>query len=89
MRRFGIPISYFTTGLHRDYHQVSDEPEYMDYPHMARVGQFMYDLAVATADAPHRPVVDGNVPKNPYAQCRNNGVVPDSLALPHKPPVKR
>ena len=79
--RFGIPIVYFTTGLHRDYHQVTDEPQYMDYPHMAGVGQYMYDLAVAVANLDHRPAVDGNRPKNPLAPCVNNGVVPDSLAI--------
>jgi hypothetical protein len=79
--RFGIPIVYFTTGLHRDYHQVTDEPQYMDYPHMAGVGQYMYDLGVAVANLDHRPVVDGNRPKDPFARCVNNGVVPDSAAI--------
>ena len=79
--RFGIPIVYFTTGLHRDYHQVTDEPQYIDYQHMAGVGQYMYDLAVTTANLNHRPVVDGNRPKDPFARCVNNGVVPDSTAI--------
>jgi hypothetical protein len=79
--RFGIPIVYFTTGIHRDYHQVTDEPEYMDYPHMAGVGQIMYDLGMAVAGLDHRPAVNGNVPKDPYARCVNNGVEPDSLAI--------
>ena len=79
--RFGIPIVYFTTGLHRDYHQVTDEPQYMDYQHMAGVGQYMYDLGVAVANLDHRPVVDGRKPKDPYARCVDNGVVPDSAAF--------
>jgi hypothetical protein len=79
--RFGIPIVYFTTGLHRDYHQVTDEPQYMDYPHMASVGQYMFDLGVMVANLDHRPAVDGNRPKDPFARCVNNGVVPDSAAL--------
>jgi hypothetical protein len=79
--RFGIPIVYFTTGLHRDYHQVTDEPQYIDYSHMASVGQYMFDLAVTVADMDHRPVVDGNRPKDPFARCVNNGVVPDSAAI--------
>jgi hypothetical protein len=78
--RFGIPIVYFTTGLHRDYHQVTDEPQYIDYAHMAGVGQLMHDLATAVANLDHRPAVTGNVPIDPYAPCVNNGVVPDSLA---------
>lgn len=78
--RFGIPIVYFTTGLHRDYHQVTDEPQYMDYPHMAGIGQIMYDLGMAVGNLDHRPAVNGNVPIDPYVRCVNNGVVPDSLA---------
>ena len=47
--RYGIPVVFLTTGLHGDYHQVTDEPQYIDYPHMARVGRFVFDL-----DAPRR-----------------------------------
>lgn len=79
--RFGIPIVYFTTGLHRDYHQVTDEPQYMDYAHMAGVGQYMFDLGVTVANMDHRPKVDGNTPKDPFARCVNNGVVPDSMSI--------
>ena len=32
----GVPIAFFWTGLHGDYHQMSDEPEFIDYPHYAR-----------------------------------------------------
>src|SRR5439155_1217788 len=44
--RYGIPITFFTTGLHSDYHQVSDEPEYIDYEHMARVANLVEDVAL-------------------------------------------
>ena len=33
--RYGIPVVFFTTGGHADYHQVTDEPQYIDYqPHV-------------------------------------------------------
>ena len=67
--RYGIPITFFTTGLHRDYHQVTDEPEYIDYPHMAAVAQLVHDLALRVADLDHRPVVDKPRP-DPEAPCR-------------------
>ncbi len=67
--RYGIPIVFFTTGLHSDYHQVSDEPEYIDYPHMARVGRLVADVAVHVADLDHRVVVDHPKP-DPNAPCR-------------------
>jgi len=71
--RYGIPITFFTTGLHGDYHQVTDEPEYIDYAHMARVAQLVYDVAVKVADLDHRVVVDQPKPADPHARCVNNG----------------
>ena len=66
--RYGIPITFFTTGLHSDYHQVTDEPQYIDYTHMARVGNFVEDIAVHVADLDHRVVVDHPKP-DPRGQC--------------------
>ena len=67
--RYGIPITFFTTGLHSDYHQVTDEPEYIDYAHMARVASLVEDVAVRVADLDHRVVVDHPRP-DPTAPCR-------------------
>jgi hypothetical protein len=71
--RYGIPITFFTTGLHGDYHQVTDEPQYIDYDHMARVANFVYDVATQVADMDHRVKVDGPVPADPHQRCVNNG----------------
>jgi hypothetical protein len=67
--RYGIPITFFTTGLHSDYHQVSDEPEYIDYEHMARVASLVADVALHVADLDHRLVVDHPKP-DPHTPCR-------------------
>jgi len=67
--RYGIPITFFTTGLHSDYHQVTDEPEYIDYEHMARVASLVEDVAVRVADLDHRVVVDHPKPDR-NAPCR-------------------
>jgi peptidase M28-like protein len=67
--RFGIPIAFFTTGGHSDYHQVTDEPEYIDYDHMARVDNFIGDLAMRVASLDHRIVVDHPKP-DPAMGCR-------------------
>ncbi len=66
--RYGIPIAFFSTGLHRDYHEVTDEPQYIDYEHMARVGGFVRDVALGVADLDHRLVVDRPKP-DPNAPC--------------------
>jgi len=67
--RYGIPVVFFTTGIHSDYHQVTDEPEYIDYAHMARVASLIEDIAVHVADLDHRVVVDQPKP-DPNAACR-------------------
>jgi putative aminopeptidase FrvX len=66
--RYGIPIAFFTTGNHRDYHQVTDEPEYIDYDKLAHVSQFVYDIATAVGNLDHRVVVDKPKP-DPHGNC--------------------
>jgi len=66
--RYGIPIIFFTTGGHADYHQVTDEPQYIDYPRMAQVAGLVADLAATVANLDHRPVVDHPRP-DPHGNC--------------------
>jgi Zn-dependent M28 family amino/carboxypeptidase len=68
--RYGIPVVFFTTGGHSDYHQVTDEPEYIQYEHMARVDQLVYDVALRVANLDHRVVVDKAKPASPFARCQ-------------------
>ena len=67
--RYGIPVVFMTTGLHGDYHQVSDEPQYIEYDHMARVASLVEDIALHVADLDHRVVVDHAKP-DPNGVCR-------------------
>ncbi|HYH80717.1 MAG TPA: M28 family peptidase, partial [Longimicrobium sp.] len=66
--RFGIPIIFFTTGGHADYHQVTDEPQYVDYGRAAKVAGLVADLAGRVANLDHRPVVDQPKP-DPNGRC--------------------
>jgi hypothetical protein len=67
--RYGIPVAYFSTGYGVDYHQVTDEPQYLDYAHMARAATLVYAVALRVADLDHRPLVDQPKP-DPTAPCR-------------------
>lgn len=67
--RVGIPVAFFTTGANADLHQVTDEPQYIDYDHMARVANYVDDVAERLANMDHRLVVDRPVP-NPRSACR-------------------
>ena len=66
--RYGIPITFFTTGGHSDYHQLTDEPQYINYPHLASVASFVADVASSVANLDHRVVVDKPKP-DPHGQC--------------------
>jgi hypothetical protein len=67
--RYGIPVIFFTTGGHADYHQVTDEAQYLDYDHLSRVTRFVADLAGRVADLNTRPLVDQPKP-DPNGSCR-------------------
>jgi hypothetical protein len=67
--RFGIPSVSLSRGGHQDYHQVTDEPQYIDYPDYARLTRMVFDAALVVANAAHRPALD--VPKpDPKTPCR-------------------
>jgi hypothetical protein len=66
--RYGIPITFFTTGLHPDYHQVTDEPQYIDYENMSLVDDFVRVIAIKVAYLVHIPKVDMPV-GDPAAAC--------------------
>ena len=63
--RKDIPVVYVSLGYTQDYHQVTDEPQYIDYDHSARLGRFVYDIMWAIAVRKDKPVVAGNDPAYP------------------------
>jgi len=68
--RHGIPVLFFVSAVwYIDYHMVSDEPQYLDYPRMARVGNYIKDVVGEIANLAHRPLVDKPKP-DPNGVCR-------------------
>ena len=51
----GIPIIFFTSGEHEDYHRVSDEASKIDYDKIARVAQLMLEAGLAVSNRSSRP----------------------------------
>jgi len=49
--RRGIPIVFLTSGLHEDYHEVSDSPDKIDYDKLARVADLLYRSTLAVANS--------------------------------------
>lgn len=50
-----IPVLFFFTGLHRQYHQPDDDADLINFDGGARVTQFVYDCLLAVANRPERP----------------------------------
>lgn len=59
--KHNIPVLFFTTGLHSDYHTTGDVPGKLDYSKMERVAKSAFDIGWAIADRRERLVID-----NPY-----------------------
>jgi len=59
----GIPVIFFTTGLHPDYHANTDEVSKIEFPKMTRVAQMIYETAWRLGNMDHAPVRDFKGPR--------------------------
>jgi hypothetical protein len=59
----GIPVIFYTTGLHRDYHYVTDEVSKIDFLKLAHVTQLAYQTAWKLGNLDHLPVRDNKGPR--------------------------
>ncbi len=53
--RRGVPVLFFFTGIHEDYHRPTDTVDRIDADKAARITQLMFYLGVEVANAPDRP----------------------------------
>ena len=68
--RYGIPSLAMSRGEHLDYHQVTDEAQYISYPDLARVSRMVHAAALAIANMSARPKLDVTKPADPHGLCR-------------------
>ena len=59
----GIPIIFFTTGLHADYHAASDEVSKILFDKLTRVTQLVYETGTRVANLDHAPARDFRGPQ--------------------------
>ena len=59
----GIPIIFYTTGLHKDYHYLTDEVSKIDFPKLAHITQLVYATATKVANLDHLPARDNQGPR--------------------------
>jgi len=54
----GIPIIFFTTFLHPDYHRLTDSVEKIEFDKLAHIAQLVYETGRRVANLDHEPVRD-------------------------------
>ncbi len=56
--KHGIPIIFYFTGVHRDYHRTTDVVEKIDFEKMERIDRMIFATGWRVANLDHRLVVD-------------------------------
>jgi hypothetical protein len=59
----GIPIIFYFTGLHADYHRPSDSVDKIIFDKIQRVAQLAYETGRRVANLDHPPVRDNKGPR--------------------------
>jgi hypothetical protein len=89
--RMGIPVAYFTTGLHADYHRPSDAPEKIDYIELQMAARTVAAVCWNLGNQTERPHLNLVLPadlKTAMESARNQGwgkVTPVLAPLPGMP----
>jgi hypothetical protein len=56
--KHGIPIIFYFTGVHRDYHRPTDDVDKIDFEKMERINRMVFATGWRVANLDHRLVVD-------------------------------
>jgi Zn-dependent M28 family amino/carboxypeptidase len=60
--KMGIPIAFFTDGLHSDYHRVTDSAAKIDYDKLEAVTKTVYAVSWVLANSTPRPKLNEKLP---------------------------
>lgn len=89
--KMGIPIAFFTTGLHPDYHRPTDTPDKIDYKEIQVVSKTVGALAWVLATQDGRPEINTKLPEQlmkDMQTVKDQGwgkITPVMPPLPHEP----
>ena len=59
----GIPVIFFTTGLHSDYHANTDHMAKIEFKKMARITRLLYETGMRLGNLGHAPIRDRRGPR--------------------------
>lgn len=60
--KIGVPIAFFTTGLHPDYHRPTDTPDKIDYQEMQMISKTIAAVAWTLSTQDPRPEIKTKLP---------------------------
>jgi hypothetical protein len=89
--KMGIPIAFFTTGLHEDYHRPTDTPDKIDYNAMQQISKTVGAVAWDLANQPGRPKLKSKLPDDLLKDMKTvqsqgwGKLTPVSAPLPGEP----
>jgi hypothetical protein len=86
--RMGIPIAFFTIGLHVDYHRPTDTPEKIDYKEIEIVSKTVSAVGWVLANQPGRPKVNATLPARLQADMETSKKNGWGQITPVMPPLK-
>ncbi len=59
----GIPIIFYTTGMHPDYHYNTDDVSHIEWAKMTRIVDLIYETGLEVANLDHAPARDNKGPR--------------------------
>lgn len=89
--KMGIPIAFFTVGLHPDYHRPTDTPEKIDYKEIQLVSKTVAAIAWTLGNQPGRPQLNAKLPDQLLKDMKTvkdqgwGKITPVPPPLPHEP----
>lgn len=89
--KMGIPIAFFSGGLHPDYHRPTDTPDKIDYKQIEIVSRTVAALAWVLGNQDGRPEINSKLPDELIKDMKTvkeqgwGKTSPVLLPLPHEP----
>jgi len=89
--KVGIPIAFFTSGLHPDYHRPTDTPDKIDFKEIQVVSKTVAAIAWTLGNQPGRPQLNAKLPDQLVKDMKTvkdqgwGKITPVPPPLPHEP----
>jgi len=85
--KMGIPIVFYTTGLHSDYHRVTDSPEKLDYQLMQTIAKNVAAVGWTLANSATRPKLNTKLPDQLITDMKSAKDAGWGKLTPVRPPL--